>query len=102
MFPNLYCDLAMMLEKDRPVVVTGRVSIKEDKPSVLADNIFFLDEPIGVVWIRFQNKSDFEKRKTALESIALHHRGSSMKILAGFSRQRRERNASYLEYWFLI
>ena len=55
MFPNLYCDLAMMLEKDRPVVVTGWVSIKEDKPSVLADNIFFLDEPIGVVWIRFQN-----------------------------------------------
>lgn len=27
-FPNLYCDLAMMLEKDRPVVVTGWVSVK--------------------------------------------------------------------------
>lgn len=89
-FPNLYCDLAMMLEKDRSVVVTGQVSIKDDKPSVLADNIFFLDEPIGVVWIRFQNKSDFEKRKIALESIVLHHRGSSRINIAYCDSKRQD------------
>ena len=51
--------------------------MKDDKASVLADNIFFLDEPLHTVWIRFRDKNDFYERKTALKNITDRHRGSS-------------------------
>lgn len=76
-FPKLYQNLAMQLEKDRPVIVAGKVSLKGDKASVLADSIFFLDEPLHTVWVRFEDKNDFHKRRTVLENIADRHRGSS-------------------------
>jgi len=43
-FPGVYRENAPLIEEDKPVLIKGRVSFKEDIPKVVADSIYALDD----------------------------------------------------------
>lgn len=43
-FPGIYRENAPLIEEDKPVLIKGRVSFKEDIPKVVADSIYALDD----------------------------------------------------------
>ena len=76
-FPKVYSKIFDKLQEDRPVIVSGKVSVKDDKASVLADRIFFLDGDNNIVWVRFRDAQDFYQNSKDLNSIADRHPGTS-------------------------
>lgn len=83
-FPKVYSEIFDKLQEDRPVIVSGKVSVKDDKASVLADRIFFLDGDNNIVWVRFRDAQDFYQNSDDLNSIADRHPGTS-RINVAFS-----------------
>lgn len=77
-FHSLYELINEKIREDRPVFIRGKVSIREEEASLIADNVFFLDEPNYRIWIRFDSIREFRNNESVLEKISSWNRGMSL------------------------
>ena len=77
-FHSLYELINEKIREDRPVFIRGKVSIREEEASLIADSVFFLDEPNYRIWIRFDSIREFRNNESVLEKISSWNRGMSL------------------------
>ena len=58
-----------MLEEDRVVLIQGKVSVKDDEYSILADAVTPAESLSSTLWIKFDNKDEYRSRKEKLEAV---------------------------------
>lgn len=77
-FHSLYELINEKIREDRSVFIRGKVSIREEEASLIADSVFFLDEPNYRIWIRFDSIREFRNNESVLEKISSWNRGMSL------------------------
>lgn len=81
-FHSLYELLKDKIKEDKPVFIRGNASIREDEANLIADCVFFLNEPNQRIWIRFGSLQDFRSNEVLLDKIALWNKGMSLVSVA--------------------
>ena len=77
LFPTVYRDCRELLEKEEPLVIEGRVSLREDEsPKVLADRVIGLAafreaQPAGTLYLKLNAAND-RRIPAVLELLAAH------------------------------
>ena len=77
LFPTVYRDCRELLEKEEPLVIEGRVSLREDEsPKVLADRVIGLAafreaQPAGTLYLKLNAAND-RRIPAVLELLATH------------------------------
>lgn len=77
-FHSLYELINEKIREDRPVFIRGKVSIREEEASLIADSVFSFDEPNYRIWIRFDSIREFRNNESVLEKISSWNRGMSL------------------------
>lgn len=76
-FHSLYTLISSQIKEDRPVFIRGIASLRDEEASLIADNVFFLDEPNFRIWIRFDSFKEYYNSENILKKIALQNKGTS-------------------------
>lgn len=77
-FHSLYELLKDKIKEDKPVFIRGNASIRDEEANLIADCVFFLNEPNQRIWIRFGSLQDFRSNEVLLNKIALWNKGMSL------------------------
>lgn len=77
-FHSLYELLKDKIKEDKPVLIRGNASIRDEEANLIANCVFFLNEPNQRIWIRFGSLQDFRNNKTLLEKVASWNKGMSL------------------------
>jgi DNA polymerase-3 subunit alpha len=69
-FPKTYEANAPRLDADAKVFIEGRVSVEDDRDAkLIAQKVTLFDEIPRTVWLRFDNKNDYEEKDPELKRI---------------------------------
>ena len=69
-FPKTYEANAARLNADAKVFIEGRVSVEDDRDAkLIAQKVTLFDEIPRTVWLRFDNKNDYEEKDPDLKRI---------------------------------
>ena len=77
-FHSLYELLKDKIKEDKPVFIRGNANIRDEEANLIADCVFFLNEPNQRIWIRFGSLQDFRSNEVLLNKIALWNKGMSL------------------------
>ncbi|MCR4892203.1 MAG: DNA polymerase III subunit alpha [Lachnospiraceae bacterium] len=90
-WPNQYMSFANYLKQDNKVFLTGRVKVEDEKDGqLIVDAVQSFDEMPRKLYIRFADKSDYERRNPAISQILFDSEGRD-KVIIFLNRERQQK-----------
>ena len=81
-FPKVYAQYADLLQEDEKVILQGRVSVEEERPSkLLLDRASLLGDMPKELWLQCADRADYDAKADATMGLLTRHPGRDAVII---------------------